>query len=719
MKLQSALTLLILGCNSVNSNAFGSLATSNVSFFGDNVISGTFIPAPKRLITSSILSMSRGGAADESSLSASAVDEDISTTNRPASVEKHISTDNWALLSEKGRIAIQKLIESDEEVGAQEHVYGGWPEAGVEDEGKISLADQLGVLDASYPGGLKAYLSKARILLKESADGTNPFSDFTASVPSGESLSYDSSTPDSHTGMTFSEAELKGLTGIGDVAFVLVAGGLGERLGYSGIKLSLETNLLTNKCYLEIYVKYILAMQHMAEEKTGRSDIRLPLVIMTSGDTDPMTRKLLTDNNNFGMEEGQIQIVCQDKVPALKDSSAGLSLGKSRWEIATKPHGHGDVHHLLYREGHVDKWEKEGRKHVVFLQDTNALVINSILPTLGVSIEKNFDMNSICIPRLAGEAAGAITRLEHKSDPEKSLVINVEYNQLDPLLKTQGDCKGDVADDTGYSPYPGNANNIVIAMDAYAKTLRGEDQGVVVEFVNPKYKDETRTEFKKATRLECMMQDIPKLFQKELGSEANIGFTTFDRWFTFSPAKNSLESGIEAVQKGNTAPGTMSSAESEKYIQNQRKLKHAGMNVDVTEESDLVEVGGIPVTPGPRIILCPGFGITQKEIVNKISGGKISKRSSLVLEGQGLTVKNLDLDGALIIRASPECEVEVDGLVVKNKGYELEEIPEGVEVEESVSIRGYTMTKHEAMEIIVNEPGKYFIGSDGIVKKVE
>ena len=60
---------------------------------------------------------------------------------------------------------------------------------------------------------------------------------------------------------------------------------------------------------------------------------------------------------------------------------------------------------------------------------------------------------------------------------------------------------------------------------------------VVIEFVNPKYKDDTRTEFKKPTRLECMMQDIPKLFQKEMGSEANIGFTQFDRWFTFSPAK--------------------------------------------------------------------------------------------------------------------------------------------------------------------------------------
>lgn len=125
----------------------------------------------------------------------------------------------------------------------------------------------------------------------------------------------------------------------------------------------------------------------------------------------------------------------------------------------------------------------------------------------------------------------------HKTDPSKSLVINVEYNQLDPLLRAQGDCTGDVADETGYSPFPGNANNIVIEMGAYAKTLRGEDEGVVLEFVNPKYKDETRTDFKKPTRLECMMQDIPKLFQKEMKDTANIGFTTFDRWFTFSPAK--------------------------------------------------------------------------------------------------------------------------------------------------------------------------------------
>ncbi|EED88709.1 hypothetical protein THAPSDRAFT_42326 [Thalassiosira pseudonana CCMP1335] len=603
--------------------------------------------------------------------------------------------------------------------GGQKHVYGDWPEVGVEDEEKRMLAEQIADLDGSYPGGLPAYLSKAQTLLKESADGTNPFAEFEAYVPEGESLSFEDPNASAHTGMTFSEAEQAGLTGIGDTVFVLVAGGLGERLGYSGIKLGLETNTVTNKSYLEVYAKYIQAMQRMAHIKTGKDHIRIPLVIMTSDDTDPLTRKLLEDNDNFGFDEGQVTIVKQEKVAALSNGNAGLSM-KSKWKVETKPHGHGDVHHLLYREGLVDHWYNEGKKHVIFLQDTNALVINSVLPTLGVSIAKGFHMNSICIPRLAGEAAGAIARLEHKTDPEKSLVINVEYNQLDPLLSNQGDRKGDVADpNTGYSPFPGNANNIVIEMGAYERTLRGEDQGVVIEFVNPKYKDDARTEFKKPTRLECMMQDIPKLFQKEMGSEANIGFTMFDRWFTFSPAKNSLDAGVEDVKKGGKAPGTMSSAESDKYIQNQRKLKFAGVDVPVTEEKDLVSISGIPVTPGPRIILCPGFAITQQEVVEKMEGGKITQRSTLVLEGEDLKVKNLDLDGALIIRTGHDCNVTVDGLVVRNKGFELEEVPEGSDVPEEVAIRGYTMKKEEVMEIIINEPGKYHVGADGEVKKLD
>ena len=133
--------------------------------------------------------------------------------------------------------------------------------------------------------------------------------------------------------------------------------------------------------------------------------------------------------------------------------SGGLS-------IDTKPHGHGDVHHLLFKSGLLPKWDKAGITNVVFLQDTNALVINGLIPALGVGGREEFDMTSICVPRMAGEAAGAIVDLQHE-DVSKSIVINVEYNQLDPLLRSMG--RRDEADDSGFSPFPGNANNLVFS----------------------------------------------------------------------------------------------------------------------------------------------------------------------------------------------------------------------------------------------------------------
>lgn len=47
--------------------------------------------------------------------------------------------------------------------------------------------------------------------------------------------------------------------------------------------------------------------------------------------------------------------------------------------------------------------------------------------------------------------------------------LNVEYNQLDPLLR-EADGAGDVNNpDTGFSPYPGNINQLVFALDPYSK----------------------------------------------------------------------------------------------------------------------------------------------------------------------------------------------------------------------------------------------------------
>ena len=87
--------------------------------------------------------------------------------------------------------------------------------------------------------------------------------------------------------------------------------------------------------------------------------------------------------------------------------------------------------------------------HLCLLLD----IVSSLLA--GVSAAQSLDVNSLAVPRAAKEAIGGIARLTHTSG--RAMTINVEYNQLDPLLRATGHSDGDVADSSGFSPYPGAA----------------------------------------------------------------------------------------------------------------------------------------------------------------------------------------------------------------------------------------------------------------------
>ena len=69
---------------------------------------------------------------------------------------------------------------------------------------------------------------------------------------------------------------------------------------------------------------------------------------------------------------------------------------------------------------------------------------------------------------------------------------------------------------------------------------------MIPEFVNPKYANAEKTIFKSPTRLECMMQDYPKLLQ----STGEVGFTMYETWYCFSPAKNNTNDAAALFNKG-------------------------------------------------------------------------------------------------------------------------------------------------------------------------
>jgi len=56
-------------------------------------------------------------------------------------------------------------------------------------------------------------------------------------------------------------------------------------------------------------------------------------------------------------------------------------------QLMTKPHGHGDVHRLLYTSGTLRRLEEQGYKWLYFFQDTNALALKPLAATLGLTAQ--------------------------------------------------------------------------------------------------------------------------------------------------------------------------------------------------------------------------------------------------------------------------------------------------------------------------------------------
>lgn len=488
----------------------------------------------------------------------------------------------------------------------QEHLFAKWGAPGIGDEGKRALLNDLARADAAYPGGIPSYVENARRLLRDAVLDKNPFEGCTPESP--DIIDLTSFGPD------YDAMESLGLAEFAHTAVVLVAGGLGERLGYHGIKLDIPVEILTGTTYLAHYASVLQA----AGERLGRA---IPLVIMTSRDTDAGTRGALERHSFFGLDPSQVTILRQELVPALSDVEGHLAQEEDG-RLLLKPHGHGDIHMLLHQSGTAARLAASGIRHLLFIQDTNAQVFNAAFAALGVSVSRGYDFNSIAVNRIPGEAAGGIARLVRDGLPD--LTINVEYNLLDPLLRATVSPEGDVPDARGFSRFPGNINLLIIRLAPYLHVLE-ESRGVVAEFVNPKFADSTRTAFKKPARLETLMQDLPKNFTRG----EKVGVTVFDRAWCFSACKNNLADAAAKAATGSPAESA-SSAENDFYAAGRIKLRQAGMTV---QDGPVRTIAGIPVVDGPRVVLRPRFALTVADVRAKVQGGSISGRAALVLDG--------------------------------------------------------------------------------------
>jgi len=579
----------------------------------------------------------------------------------------------------------------------QGHLFKDWPRPGRDDKEKGDMLRDLAQIDDMYPGGLVAYIDEAQRLFKDSLFGSSPYDGWTMRAPDGEKLEFGSDR--------YINLEAIGTRELRKTGFVMVSGDHGDRLGYRGVKVSLPLETTTNISYMEFFIKNILNFQEKARLRTKKRTT-LPLAIVTSDETHQETKDFLWRNKNFGMEENQITLLKQGNVPAVDDTDGSFFL-EAPYKITTKPHGHGDVHILMHKEGVAKRWVKYmGIKWIFFFEDTNGPALRGLPAALGLSKENEFAMNYLTVPRKSSEMIDGIAKFV---DGKRVKTVNLGYNHLDPLLLDIGFGTADVADESGFSPYPASCNSFVLETSTYFQVLEST-KGVVPESVYPKYKNDKKFLLEEPTTLECEMQDYSKL----LRPEEKVGVTQAERFYCYSPVNNSTDDALLAQETSYAQ--SAATGEFDIYKSNRKYLQHSGVKF---EPDKIRQYSGISVPYNARIVLQPSFGTTLQEVRNRIYGDvSISANSTLILDGD-IEIYNLKLDGALEVYACSGAKVTIRNLTVKNDGWGFRAVdPNDGEVDEEYRIRGFALEKHDKLDLRFEIPGLYVIDDKTRLKTV-
>ena len=131
----------------------------------------------------------------------------------------------------------------------------------------------------------------------------------------------------------------------GKMAAVLLAGGMGTRLGSSDPKGMYDVGISRRVYIFERLVTNLLAVTRKAKQW-------IHLLIMTSDKNDEKTREFFKKNDFFGYNPAYIQFFVQDMAPTV--GFDGKVLLESKDRISTSPNGNGGWFSSMVSRGRQD-----------------------------------------------------------------------------------------------------------------------------------------------------------------------------------------------------------------------------------------------------------------------------------------------------------------------------------------------------------------------------
>lgn len=217
----------------------------------------------------------------------------------------------------------------------------------------------------------------------------------------------------------------------GEVGMILVAGGLGTRLGFDQPKGMFRLGPVSQRSLFQIVIEQLRAVS----QRCGGA---IPLYVMTSPATDAVTREFLAANQNFGLRDEDVSIFRQATMWAVDEPFERILLA-SRGSLFLGPDGHGGMLSALARSGSLAAAGRRGIRHFFYGQIDNPLL-------------------QVCDPLLVGGhiQAGSqmTTQVVRKRDPLERVgnVVTIgnqthviEYSDLPPEIARQTNPDGSLA----------------------------------------------------------------------------------------------------------------------------------------------------------------------------------------------------------------------------------------------------------------------------------
>jgi len=441
------------------------------------------------------------------------------------------------------------------------------------------------------------------------------------------------------------EAVLSGIEALEAIAEMYPMGGAADRLHLvdeeTGEELPAANLKYMGRSLLEGLIRDLQAREFLYFKLFGKQ-ITTPVAIMTSSEKNNHNHLLniFGRHNWFGRPKDCFRFFVQPLVPAV--DATGNWYTHSPFRLLLKPSGHGVIWKLARDFGIFEWLETLGRTKALIRQISNPITSldYGLLAFVGVGHKNDMIFGFASCPRLVQSAEGVNVVIEKETG--EIVLTNIEYCDFEKFgIEDQPLKEGEP-----YSRFSSNTNILFADLKEVSRAVSVcPFPGLLINLKKATFiNDLGEKRESMVARLESTMQNIADVFVEKKGDS----FETKRTFVTYNRRHKTISTIKKAAFPGRSLEET---PENCFYVQLQasRELLESNCGFCLPQAYSLSEY----LDKGPDCVFLyhPALGPLYSIIRQKISGGKIALHSELQLEIADIELKNLDLEGSLLIEA--------------------------------------------------------------------